>query len=224
MRTFRPSISPAGRLVCLAMIALAGGCTALRPGASAPVSFYSLDDANAAPGTGSHVRSESRSGLPTLILSPARAASGFDSARIIYVREDHKIEYFAHNEWVDTPARMLAPLLVAALEGTKAFRAVALAPSAAAGDLRLDTEVIRLEHEFLSAPSRVRFTLRAYLVEDRTRRVIARREFDATVSAKAETPYGGVVSANAAVKAVLAQLAAFCAEAAADWQQVGAKR
>jgi len=30
------------------------------------------------------------------------------------VREPHKLEYFAHSEWVDPPARMLAPLIVAA--------------------------------------------------------------------------------------------------------------
>ena len=85
---------------------------------------------------------------PTLIVNPPHAAAGFDSPRIIYVREAHKLEYFAHSEWVDPPARMLAPLLVAAVENSGAFRAVVLTPSAAAGDLRLDTEIIRLQHEF----------------------------------------------------------------------------
>ena len=102
---------------------------------------------------------------PTLIVNPPHAAAGFDSRRIIYVRELHKLEYFAHSEWVDTPARMLAPLIVAALENGGAFRAVVLTPSAASGDFRLDTEIVRLQHEFGTGPSRVRFTLRAYLVE-----------------------------------------------------------
>lgn len=106
------------------------------------------------------------------------AGAGFDSARIILVREPHKLEYFAHSEWVDPPARMLGALLVEALAHTGAFRAVVLTPGAAAGDLRLDTEIIRLQHEFQTRPSRVRFTLRAYLVDDKTRRVLAWREFD----------------------------------------------
>ena len=62
-----------------------------------------------------------------------------------------------------------APLIVAAVESSGAFRAVVQTPSPAAGDLRLDTEIIRLQHEFLSASSRVRFTLRAYLVESARR-------------------------------------------------------
>ena len=136
------------------------------------------------------------------------------------MRETHKLEYFAHSEWVDPPARMLTPLLVAAVENTGAFRAVVLTPSAAAGDLRLDTEIIRLQHEFQTQPSRVRFTLRAYLVDNKTRRVLAWREFDAVVPAASENPYGGVVAANRAVQTVLEDLAAFCAEAARTAREV----
>lgn len=191
-------------------------CTALRPAATPHPAFYSLEgtrsDAQAA------ARAMAPDAAPTLIINPPHAAAGFDSSRIIYVREPHKLEYFAHSEWVDPPARMLAPLIVAAAENTGAFRAVVLTPSAAAGELRLDTEIIRLQHEFRTQPSRVRFTLRAYLVDERTRRVLARREFDATVPAASEDPYGGVVAANRAVQTVLEQLSAFCAEAARSAQ------
>ena len=92
-----------------------------------------------------------------------------------------------------------------------AIIAVVLTPSAAAGDLRLDTEIIRLQHEFGVLPSRVRFTLRANLVDNKTREVLAWREFDTSVAATSEDPYGGVVVANRAVGIVLENLAIFCA-------------
>jgi cholesterol transport system auxiliary component len=92
------------------------------------------------------------------------------------------------------------------------------APSIAAGDLRLDTDIIRLQQDFSSQPSRVRFTLRAYLVDNTTRQMLAWREFDASVAAASEDSHGGVVAANQAVQAVLEQLAAFCTETARDWQ------
>ena len=184
------------------------GCSALRLAATPPPAFYSIE------GTRGAAPAAAPAAAPTLIINPPHAAAGFDSPRIIYVRETHKLEYFAHSEWVDPPARMLAPLLVAAVENTGTFRAVVLTPSAAAGDLRLDTEIIRLQHEFQVQPSRVRFTLRAYLVDDKTRRVLAWREFDAAVPAASEDPYGGVVAANRAVQIVLEKLSAFCAEAA----------
>ena len=202
-----------GRL-CAAglLLMLAGGCDALRPTATPHPAFYSLGNTrDAAPAA---IRRTAPAAAPTMIVNPPQAAAGFDSARIIYVREAHKLEYFAHSEWVDPPARMLAPLLVAAVEKTGAFRAVVLTPSAAAGDLRLDTEIIRLQHEFRTQPSRVRFTLRAYLVDDKTRRVLAWREFDAAVPSASEDPHGGVVAANRAVQAVLEDLSVFCAETA----------
>lgn len=185
-------------------------CGALRPAATPVPAFYALEGAPRA----ATAAIAPPATAPTLVVNPPHAAAGFDSPRIIYVRQDHKLEYFAHNEWVDPPARMLAPLLVAALERSGAFRAVVPTPSAAAGDLRLDTEIIRLQHEFQTQPSRVRFTLRAYIVADRTRRVLAWREFEAVVPAPSEDPYGGVVAANRAVQSVLAELSAFCAETA----------
>ena len=153
---------------------------------------------------------------PTLIVSPPHAAAGFDSPHIVYVRQASQLEYYAHNEWVDTPARMLAPLIVAAIEHGGAFRAVVRTPSTVAGDMRLDTEVLRLQHEFLSKPSRVRFTLRAHLVDNVTRRVLASREFDAVAAAPSEDAYGGVMAANEAVRSVLEGLAAFCIEMVAS--------
>lgn len=205
------------------LLALAGGCGALRQTVAPQPSFYALDSARLQAGAATRAPVALPVAAPTLIVNPPYAASGFDSQRIIYVREAHKLEYFAHSEWVDTPARMVTPLIVAAIERSGTFRAVVLTPSAAAGDLRLDTEIIRLQHDFGSRPSRVRLTLRAYIVDNTTRRVLAWREFDETVAAASEDPYGGVVAANHAVQIVLDQLAGFCTEAAGNWQSPAAE-
>ena len=201
---------------------LIGGCGALLPKATPQSSFYSLDRASAEPRATPRVAPPGSIEAPTLVVNPPHAAAGFDSQRIIYVREAHKLEYFAHSEWVDTPARMLAPLIVAAAENGGTFRAVVLTPSAAAGDMRLDTEIARLQQNFDVQPSRVRFTLRAYMVDNVTREVLAWREFDETVAAASDDPYGGVVAANRAVQSVVDQLARFCTEAAGNWHRSAA--
>ena len=94
------------------------------------------------------------------------------------------------------------------------IRAVLLTPSYAAGNMRLDTEIVRLQQEFGSGPSRVRFTLRAYLIEERTRRVLAWREFESSIASSSEDSNGGVAAANLAVNTVLTELATFSAEVA----------
>ena len=81
--------------------------------------------------------------------------------------------------------------------------------------MRLETEIIRLQQEFQTTPSRVHFTLRANLLDEKTRHVIAWREFDTAVPSATDDPYGGVVAANLAVQSVLKEVAAFCL------QQVG---
>lgn len=196
----------------LALITLSA-CSALQPSTTSQPTFYSLDNARRALPAQAAMSSAPQNPRLTLIVNPPRAAAGFDSQRIIYVREPHKLEYFAHSEWVDPPALMLGPLLVAAVQSSGAFSAVVPAPGAAVGDWRLDTEIIRLQHEFQTQPSRVRFTLRAYLTDNKTRRVLARREFEGYVAASSDDPYGGVVAANLAVQTVLDELSAFCAAA-----------
>ena len=192
----------------VSLVTLASGCGLLQPATTPQPALYSLDSPSR---TAVPVVPMVRTAVSILIVNPPHAAAGFDSSRIIYTREPHKLEYFAHSEWVDPPARMLAPLVVAAIENTGAFRAVIPTPSAATGNLRLDTEIIRLQHEFGTTPSRVHFTLRAYIVDHATRRVLAQREFDAAVPAPSEDPYGGVVAANRAVQIVLEDLSVFCA-------------
>jgi cholesterol transport system auxiliary component len=214
MNTSLPWTSPPyGRRFAAALaLTLVCGCGTIgQVMAPRPTSFYSLADAR---DIATPALAHAAVTAPTLIVSPPHAAAGFDSQHIMYQRQADQLEYFAYSEWIDTPARMLAPRIVAAVESSGAFRAVVLTPSPAAGEIRLDTEILRLQQEFLGAPSRVRFTLRAYLVESVTRRVIASREFDAAVAAASDDPYAGVVAANLAVQTVLENLSAFCAEAA----------
>lgn len=204
------------------LLVMLGACSILDPAGDTRPAYYSLYGAR--PAALASTPAPWSITAPTLIVNPPHAAAGFDSNRIIYVREPHQLAYFARSEWVDTPARMIAPSIVAALENTGAFRAVVTTPSAASGDLRLDVEILRLQHEFGSTPSRVNFMLRAYLVDNETRQVLAWREFDETVSAEQDDPYGGVTAANRAVQNVMVSLASFCAQAADSWISADNKR
>lgn len=197
--------------------ALFGGCNAtLLPKPAPQPTLFAIDDAASAPvAAAAPAARTTAAAKPTLLVNPPRAAAGFDTRNIVYLRQPHQIEYFAFSQWVDTPAQMLAPLIARAIERSGAFDAVLLAPTAAAGELRLDTEVIRLQQDFGSTPSQVRFTLRAVLLDVGTRRVVALREFDASVAAPSDDTAGGVAAANRAVQHVLGELAAFTAGAAA---------
>ena len=157
--------------------------------------YYALDFNRTAP----VVTHSAAAAKPKLIVTPTQAAAGFDTAHIIYMQRPHELEFFSKNEWVDTPARMLTPLIVSVIAQRDEFGAVMPTPSAAVGDMRLDTEIIALQHEFVSRPSAVRFVLRAYVVDNKTRRVLASRDFSKVVLAASDNPLGGVNAANKAV-------------------------
>ena len=191
-----------------AAAALLAACAALQPPAADQASTFVLE---AAPAAGAP---RQRRDLVLEVAAP-RARPGFDTPLMAYTQRASALEYFARHRWADAPARMLAPLIAQALEQSGGYRAVVQAPSLAAANLRLETELVLLQQEFGARPSRVRLTVRAQLIDADSRRVLASAEFDETEAAPSDDPYGGVIAANRALPRLLERLAAFSAEAAA---------
>jgi len=212
------AIAPTAAALASALtMSLLGGCSALLPPPPPPDNIYLLEARMAPISSSASTTNDARSAPPpkrelVLAVSMPRARAGFDTAQMVWVRQAHGLEVYSRNRWADTPARMLAPLLVQALEHSGAFHAVVPIPSTVSATLRLDTELIRLQQDFSVQPSRVQFTLNAQLIDINTRRVIARAEFDETENAATEDAYGGVRAANLALERLLVRLAAFCAE------------
>lgn len=209
----RAAVGLLGLALTASVVSLAGCGASLLPKPAQPPARFTLDGPDAAAGPGKAAAQRAPAvGAPALVVAVPRAAPGFDSTRMVYLRRAQELEAFAFHEWVDTPARMLAPLLVRSLQGSGAFSAVLLAPSAATSALRLETELIRLQQDFGSRPSQVRLTLRAVLMDTITRQVIAWREFDETVPAATDDPVAGVAAAHQATQRVLVALSTFCAD------------
>ncbi len=190
-------------LAVAVLTVFAAGCAALQPPRMESPTIYLLDARPAAAG-------ERAKRELVLAVSPPRSRPGFDTAQIAYVRQAHELDYYAKHRWADTPAHMLAPLVAQALEQAGSFRAVVQAANPIPADLRLDTELIRLQHDFRTQPSRVQLTLRAQLVDVSGKKVLAARVFDEIESAASDDAYGGVVAANRALERALGRLIDFC--------------
>jgi len=183
-------------------VALISGCTGMP--AEAPATFLL------------EARPAERSVQPqrdlVLAVGVPRARPGYDSAQIAFLRRPYELEYFTKSRWTDTPARMLAPLLAAALDQSGGFRSVVQPPGSVLAEVRLDTELVRLQQNFETQPSRVEIALRAQLIDLRSNRVIAEMQFEEVESAPSEDAYGGVIAANRALQRLLARLVDFCIE------------
>lgn len=186
---------------------LAGGCSVLPQAADEAPTLHVID---ARPALSVGTRREL-----VLAVSAARAAAGHDTAAMVYTRKPHVLEQYATHRWADTPARLLQPLLVRALEDAGIFRAVVPLGSGVQADLRLDTEIVELRQNLLVQPSRVEVTLRVQLIDQASRRVLAARYIEQAQGAASDDAPGGVAAANLAFARALVQVAAFSDAAAA---------
>lgn len=139
-----------------------------------------------------------------LLVGVPQAAAGFEQPRMAYLERPSEVNYYATHFWVDAPSRMLAPLLIRALEQSGYWRVVVPMPSALRADHQLDVSGLVVQQEFLQKPSQSRVRLRAQLTDLKTQRVMGARSFDRLEPAPSEDAYGGVLAANRAMSAVLA--------------------
>jgi cholesterol transport system auxiliary component len=197
------SLAPTATILVL----IVGGCSVLPP--PLPSDNVYLLEVQTLPATAPARPVISARRDAVLAVGQPRARAGFDTARMIWVRQAHGLEAYARNRWADMPSRMLEPLIRQTLQRSGAFRAVV--PHGIAADLRLDTELVRLQQDFTVKPSEVRLTLNAQLIDTATQRVIASAEFDETEKCESEDAYGGVRAANRALERLLVRLAEFCA-------------
>jgi cholesterol transport system auxiliary component len=167
----------------MVLVATAAGCLSPRTDSSEIHTYQlSLD------GWPSEARPAKPDG-PVLLVSPPQAEPGFETQRMVYVKRPYELEYYAVNQWADTPVRMFAPLMVQALnQQNDAWRAVIPLPSSIRGDYRLDTHGFLLQQEFLQQPSRVRVMVRTQLVDLKGSTILSTRAFEVVENATSENP------------------------------------
>ncbi|MGA8862602.1 MAG: ABC-type transport auxiliary lipoprotein family protein [Gallionella sp.] len=204
-------------LQLLVPILLLAACSVFPAPKAASQNIYVLDAGPAIPAA--QVRHDL-----VLAVSMPRALPGFDTTQIAYVQQPYELDYFVTSRWADTPARMLQPIIAQAMMQTQSFRAVVLAPGMIPADVRLDIELVRLQQDFMTRPSRMQLTLRAQLIDVRGKRLLAAQQFDETETAASEDAYGGVVAANRLLQRVLGKLAEFCVNAPVHDLQSGSNR
>lgn len=210
-------IRPITRMWLILLIgAMLVSCVAPR-GGEGPIQTYRL---SVEPATWeAEARNQERNSGYTLLVNVPRAEAGFDTPRMAYVRRPYEVRYYAVNQWADTPARMLAPLLVRHLERSRSWGTVVPLPASIPGDYRLDSHGLSLQQEFVEEPSRVRLMVQMQLVELREHRVVGTRRFEMVEQSTSEDAYGGVVAANRAVLRLLEDVAEWLDTCAKDLAQ-----
>lgn len=147
----------------------------------------------------------------SLLVSRPIGAPGYQTSAMIYIMTPFELNSYANNRWVAPPAQMLLPMFVRALRNTGYFYAVVSPPFSGITNLRLDTELVKLQQEFLLPTSYVRLVVQASLISNITNHVMASRQFEVVIPTTENNPYGGVLAANKAAAIISRKVAQFAA-------------
>ncbi|MCX7118201.1 MAG: ABC-type transport auxiliary lipoprotein family protein [Legionellales bacterium] len=184
-------------LICVSLILTA--CSAIK----VPVSHQYKLDAFSAQTTG-----HKKTNL-TLLVSVPEALAGNQTEQIHYLQKPYALDSFVNNAWVSSPANMIYPLIIESLQKTHYFHAVASGPYADRANYRLDTQLISLQQNFQVKPSIVDLVVHGVITHIEDNRIVASRTFHERAISPSDTPYGGVIAANLAVKTFTSNLSSF---------------
>lgn len=194
-------------LVILFSSVALSACSLLLPAKPYNPTLYTLDSANLslAATVSRHATHKS------ILVLPVMPDQKLNNTRMLYVLKPHQIASFSNNIWAATPAQMLQPLIAQSLRASGNFYAVASAPFIGNVDYKIYSQLITLQQDFTIHPSIVTMTFSAQIVDANSGRIVAARQFHASVPAPQDNPYGGVIAANHATAEILQQLTRYTA-------------
>ena len=160
----------------------------------------------------------------TLVVNVPVAQPGFDTQRMAYTQRSYEVSYYAIHQWADSPARMLIPILIQALEQTGDWRAIVPMPTSVRGDHRVEIDQLELVQTFLQKPSQVRLALRVQVIKLPEYLVLGTRLFEVVEVASSDDAYGGAVAANQAANTLVREVAGWLSGCVAGSQGSGCSR
>ncbi|HAT8637848.1 TPA: hypothetical protein JBA00_04220 [Legionella pneumophila] len=134
----------------------------------------------------------------TIQVTVPEAVAGYQTEEMLYMKKPFKLEPFVKNAWTSPPADMLFPLLVQSLQSSGYFYAVTSSPYSEEADYRLDTQLLKLEQNFIKKPGVLEFSAKIVLTHISDNQIIGSRIVSLQIPCSQDTPYGGVIAANQA--------------------------
>ncbi len=145
----------------------------------------------------------------SVLVTKPEGVAGYETEQMLYRNKPYELGVFAHNAWANPPADMLFPLIIQSLQSSNYFFAVASNLTSEMADYRLDTQLLEFQQNFLHKPSTLALTAKVTLTQVSMNRLIASRIIKIRVPCTRNTPYGGVIAANAATQRFTAEVTRF---------------
>lgn len=131
----------------------------------------------------------------------------YNTTRIAFTMQPYQISYYAVSHWIETPADMLTPLLMATIKKTNRFKTIITPPFVGHYDYALRSQIKTLLIDYTQRIPVMRINIQAELMTASSGRIVSSREFSAAVPLPQKSPYGAVLAANCGTEKILADIA-----------------
>ena len=151
--------------------------------------------------------------LITLKLAPIQGIKSFSGTEMLYSDLQHGRNSYAYSRWNDAPIRLMQTYIQVTLEHRGQFFAVVPHTSVSEADYLLEGVLVDFSQHFKNdGNSESIIRMHFYLINYRTKKIIATREFIAVVPALTNNASGGADSLNQAAKNLVNDLVAWIAD------------
>jgi cholesterol transport system auxiliary component len=146
-------------------------------------------------------------------LALVRGTRALTGTKILYTDARYGQNSYAYSRWSDAPVRLLQTLFQVALEESGRFGAVVPPTSASEAGLILESTLFDFSHHIKDdGASEGVVRARFYLVDNRTKKVTATKEFVSKVPASSQNAQGAAAALNKAATNVARNLVSWLAE------------
>lgn len=145
----------------------------------------------------------------TLLITPTEAVNGYQTEQMHYSTQTHALNNFTKNAWFSPPATMLYSLLIQSIQHSGYFSAVSSGAYISKTGYRLDTQLLKLQQNFIKKPSILEFKVKAVLTRVADNQILVSRVFKQNVPCPYDSPYGGVIAANQATERLTKDITRF---------------
>ncbi|SFG10660.1 ABC-type transport auxiliary lipoprotein family protein [Neptunomonas qingdaonensis] len=216
-------------LIYLSLVFLLSGC-ALKP-------LPAVDIYTVAPKTPDQIDNETQTARQpqrsiTLKLAPMQGVRSFSATDITYSDGRHGRNKYAYSRWSDAPVRLMQTYIQVVLEQSKQFLAVVPSTSVSDSDYLLESVMLDFSHHFKEANDSQKgaeqsglqesnsqqgvsegvIRMHFYLINSRTKKMIAGREFITIVPALSNDAAGAAIALNEGASNIVRDLALWVAE------------
>ena len=192
------------KLLVLFMSIVIGGCstTKLPPTNAYDISIASTSGSNA------------NTALTDKVIRIAipRSTAAIMSRNILYQDQQYSLNAYAFSKWSDTPNRMLSNLFLTSIGDSGIFKVALPADSRGKSDYILESSLQQFHQQIDSGNiSTAKIRIGFYLIETKSGKVIATREFSSSEKTASKDAKGGVQALNEAARLVNKELLAWLA-------------